>query len=170
VKLITNKGGSFSLGEISPAVIHPEDIAIALSRLCRFCGHGRRFYSVGEHSIRLASMVPDRFKLEALLHDAAEAYVGDLSAAVRPFVQQFDRLELRVYAQIAKKFGIPARVSPVVDEADLEIRGFELFELFGVSLNTGDPSFCAPVDFPALSPDLVSVLWLELLSEYWGAR
>lgn len=53
-------------------------IAHALANTCRFNGHTKRFYSVAEHSLRVCNLVPDRYKLQALLHNAAEAYVGDV--------------------------------------------------------------------------------------------
>jgi hypothetical protein len=54
-------------------------IAHALANLCRWTGHTRRFYSVAEHSLRVANLVPAKYKLQALLHDAAEAYIGDIA-------------------------------------------------------------------------------------------
>lgn len=74
-----------------------EDIAHALSMQCRFAGHVRKFYSVAEHCVRASWIVPDRFKLAALLHDAAEAYVVDLP---RPIKRQ---PELRAYLHIEER-------------------------------------------------------------------
>lgn len=67
---------------MNPTAAHVciEDIAIALSRQCRFGGHVRRdveHYSVSQHSCHVADMC--RYsKLEGLLHDASEAYVVDV--------------------------------------------------------------------------------------------
>lgn len=54
-------------------------IAHSLANICRWTGHTNRFYSVAEHSMRVANLVPERYRLQALLHDAAEAYIGDVA-------------------------------------------------------------------------------------------
>ena len=61
-----------------------EDIAHGLAYQCRFNGQTRYFYSVAQHSLIVAGLVPKRLYLAALLHDAAEAYMGDM---VKPLKQ-----------------------------------------------------------------------------------
>ena len=56
-----------------------EDIAHALANICRFNGHCREFYSVGQHSVHCADIVSEPYKIDALLHDAGEAYYGDIT-------------------------------------------------------------------------------------------
>ena len=55
-----------------------EDIAHALSNICRFNGHVRQFYSVAQHCVSASQHVHERYALEALMHDASEAYLCDL--------------------------------------------------------------------------------------------
>ena len=62
-----------------PEDVDIRDIACGLSKICRFHGQLRRFYSVGQHSQFVAAIVPVRLQKPALVHDASEAYLNDLS-------------------------------------------------------------------------------------------
>lgn len=101
---------------------HPEDtrytlrdIAHALSLLCRFNGHVREFYSVAQHSVLVASLCAQRFPahmdarwtLAALMHDAAEAYVGDLPTPLKETLPEFRALEKQVEDALFTAFDLP---------------------------------------------------------------
>lgn len=102
--------------------IELEDIAHALSNICRFNGHCKEFYSVAQHSVHVASLVKDeRLRFAALLHDAAETYTGDI---VSPFKRMFVSLfaiERRLEKQIHEHFGINVSDEDkrLIKEADL---------------------------------------------------
>jgi len=107
---------------LSPSVddIDIQDIAHALSHLCRFTGHCARFYSVAEHCWAASHLVEREFALEALLHDAAEAYINDLSRPLKhlPSMSEYLVIEQRFEAAIAVKLGLPATMSPAVKVTD----------------------------------------------------
>lgn len=102
----------------SPADVDIEDIAHALSNLCRYTGHCARFYSVAEHSILVSKLVPPADALEALLHDATEAYLNDLSTPVKRGLPEYRELEARNDMAIRMRFQLPHEHAAVVKEAD----------------------------------------------------
>jgi hypothetical protein len=76
--------------------IHIHDIAHALSMTCRWVGHVREFYSVADHSLRVSDQALEEAAaaglgpldcvhaaLHGLMHDAAEAYTGDLASPIK---------------------------------------------------------------------------------------
>lgn len=94
------------------------DIAHALSMICRFGGHTSRFYSVAEHSVLVSRCVPPEHALQALLHDATEAYVGDVVRPLKQNLTGYDEIEDRNWAVIAQQFGVPYVMHPSVKDAD----------------------------------------------------
>lgn len=78
-----------------------EEIAAALSNICRFTGHCRDFYSVAQHSVIVSQICPSR---EALLHDASEAYLGDVSRPLKSLLPEYRALEETVEKAIQKEF------------------------------------------------------------------
>lgn len=119
-----------------PETISIVDIAHSLSNQCRFTGHTSSFYSVAEHSVRMVSMVPDRDKLWALLHDATEAYLADLARpikrAVGSLAEAYSEAEQRLMDAIAIKFSLEwdfYAMPDTVKKADNEILRLEMQEL-----------------------------------------
>lgn len=81
--ITTYTGKVFDYNNPTTSPVCLEDIAHALGMLCRFNGHIRRFYSVAQHSVLVSRLVEPRHTLQALFHDAAEAYVGDMVAPLK---------------------------------------------------------------------------------------
>ena len=130
-------GQLVDLYDLPPAALSVETIAGALSRICRFGGHVFRAYSVAEHSILVAALVGQDFQLEALLHDAAEAFCGDVVSPIKRRLQGFDPIEDMVADQIADHHGLVRGFahSPFVKAADLLALKLEQHYLQGRELD-----------------------------------
>ena len=102
----TYTGIKFHYLNPSPGEICIEDIAHALSLICRFGGHCHQFYSVAEHSIRVSDCLPQELKLMGLLHDAAEAYISDLPRPIKNDLKGFQDLEEIIEDVIDGKYGL----------------------------------------------------------------
>ncbi len=96
-----------------PDEINIEDVASALSKLCRYGGHCLRFYSVAEHCVHVANAAPKELALTALLHDASEAYLSDVIRPIKPFLKDYLEIEARLERAVSDRFGTP---SPMPDE------------------------------------------------------
>lgn len=103
----TYTGGAFSYTDPLVADVNIEDIAWALSNICRWGGHTSRFYSVAQHSILCARKMTPQWALYGLLHDAAEAYIGDISYPLKEHLGENIRaLEAQIESVIAVKFDL----------------------------------------------------------------
>jgi hypothetical protein len=123
---------------IDPLNPRPEDISImdiahALANTCRFNGHCSEFYSVAQHSFLVSSHVPPRAALWGLLHDAAEAYIGDIIRPIKILSEAAGlvAVEEALARVIREKFG--AIIYPEVAEADdrmlvTEMRALRLYQ------------------------------------------
>lgn len=97
----------------------PADIAWSLSMQCRFNGHVKTHYSVAQHCLVVAELVPPQFHLEALLHDTTEAYVGDLVSPLKQALPEYRQIEMRVWHAICARFDLDPVLPPCVHDADL---------------------------------------------------
>ncbi|PZU95607.1 MAG: phosphohydrolase [Chelatococcus sp.] len=102
------------------------DIAHALSMQCRYAGHCRRFYSVAEHCVLMAEAVSPEHRLQALMHDAAEAYLVDLPRPVKRQIELYKVYEQRVHVAICARFGLSPEIPTAVHAADNRILRDEL--------------------------------------------
>lgn len=85
------------------------DIAHALSMLVRANGHLTEFFSVARHSINCAAEAENRgyskrVQLLCLLHDAAEAYIGDMTRPLKLKIPYFSEIEKKYQDIIFEKY------------------------------------------------------------------
>lgn len=127
--IITRSGQKFDLANPNADMVHPADIAHSLSMQCRFNGHTIDFYSVAQHCCLVADLVPAEHQLAALLHDATEAYVGDmvrpLKEGMRDYAERMGVTELyaeterAVWIAICMRFDLDPILPDCVKHADL---------------------------------------------------
>jgi len=118
--IVTASGKRVDPLDVTAADIEMGDICHALVNLCRFTGHCRRFYSVAEHCVRMVDWffagAEPRLQLAALLHDAAEAYIGDIAGPTKArtrFVpdgsggERPSEIERKILAAVGEQIGVP---------------------------------------------------------------
>lgn len=175
----TFTGARFCPLDPDPAAIRIHDIAHALSNLCRFGGHVRHFYSVAEHSVRVARYVDSigGSALRGLLHDAAEAYLVDLPSPLKETEEigiPYELAEARLQAAICRRFRLAAPlVDSVVKSGDRKMLATEVRDLkFGRKEH-----WTSIEDIPPLveriipwAPEVAEAEFLKLFDELMGKR
>lgn len=116
----TWSGRRFDLINPDPEMVHLRDIAEALAKANRFTGHTSRPYSVAQHSIFCSHHTTMRARLPALLHDAEEAYTGDMSTPMKMAMRAagagdaYHTIADGIRGAIFRRFGLSFPVDPDV--------------------------------------------------------
>jgi len=137
--ILTFTGTPFRPWDPDPDNIFLTDIAHALSLQNRWNGHTRLPVCVAEHSLNVLKYVTHRdeskaIRIQALLHDATEAYLPDLTSPVKHRMSQFQEMEAKVWDAICIRFGIETEMRGIVEEADREVFYYE----YHTSMNRSD--------------------------------
>lgn len=121
----TFTGKVFDLKILDPESICIEDIAHALAYTPRFGGHLPLPYSVAQHSVHVMEQCKPDLQLAALLHDASEAYIGDMPSPFKKLMPDYKKLEANLMKVIAKKFGFEYPLHPEIKDADYALLSIE---------------------------------------------
>lgn len=125
--IVTYTGWEVDLANPKPDDVHIVDIATALSRICRYTGHLDYHYSVAQHSVYVSEMTGT---LEGLMHDAHEAYVGDVSSPLKKLLPDYAKIEEKHRANIAQVYDLPLEMSRECHEADMQMLANESLTFF----------------------------------------
>lgn len=104
--ITTFSGIEFDLLNPTPNMIDVVDIAHHLSQVCRWAGAPTCFWSVAQHSVMVSMIVPEELQLWGLLHDAAEAYIGDITRPLKNLLPEIREIETRIMRVIANRFNL----------------------------------------------------------------
>ena len=149
-----------------------EDIAHALSLLCRANGHFKHFYSVGLHSINCAKEAiargySDRVILGCLLHDGSEAYLADITRPVKKHLQKYLEIEDALQGKIFEKWipSLTPEEKKQIFEIDDAILYYEFTNLFGEKIFDYVPILKSKPNFEYVEFASVENDFLELFSK-----
>ena len=149
--------------------IHIADIAHSLSLLCRANGHFPHFYSVGQHSVLCmkeaeARGYSRRVQLGALLHDAGEAYLSDVTRPIKPLLPVYLEAEKTLQGMIFDKWIAPALTEEemeLIREIDDAILHYEFLKMMGHAIYDPAPSLASDPNFDFVMFDEIERAFLQ---------
>lgn len=152
------------------------DIAHALSLTCRYGGHVKQFYSVAEHCVRISWWLQEQgepwdVQLAGLLHDAAEAYIGDMVRPLKHHMPAYQEIDRDVSRVIYSVFGCPTEYAdelpPRVKEADNRILLDERDALLSTPPGSWEQDALHPLGIPITCwpPASAEAMYAELLQD-----
>jgi len=127
--ILLHSGNYFDFEAPETSEFTIEDIAHALSMIFRFGGHCIRHYSVAQHSVHVSENLPPEHAYQGLMHDAAEAFVGDMVKPLKDIVSYYRAVEKRAEAAVFDRFSIAFPLHQAVKEADMRMLGTEQRQL-----------------------------------------
>ncbi len=163
---IVTAGGRFYFDKIMENEVKIEDIASALSKMCRFGGHCPEFYSVAQHSVIVSHLVPKEHALAALLHDATEAYVQDMVRPLKRLLPEYQRVEEMVKQLIEKTFDVQT-CHPAIKKADNQALYAEAVSFFGSAEGWGLDEYANTRKIDAVESPLA---WEMFLHRFYELR
>lgn len=132
-KIDARSGSTINPLDPDPGAITLDDIAHGLSRVCRFAGQCRGFYSVARHSVLVSREVEARgagtvAQRLALVHDAPEAYLSDVPGPAKAGLPDYKRAERGLMRAVETTLGVSPSGEDwaAVEAADEAACAFEL--------------------------------------------
>jgi len=136
----TYSGKLFSILDPQPEQIDILDIAQGLAFKGHFAGQTPQFFSIAQHSILVADLLESQklnseLILLGLLHDAAEAYIGDMITPIKILLPVFQKIENSIVEAIALKYSLNLKLMKVIKYFDDQAKQIE-FDSFYKGIRT----------------------------------
>ena len=130
-----------------PSVLDLWVIASALSKIGRFTGHTRfdQPYTVAQHSVLVSYLVPQEHAMMGLMHDAAEALVGDVVSPLKQLLPAYKEIEHKADRAVREAFRLPEVYPSTVKAADLIALATEKRDLMHPTKHNGEWAFLARI-------------------------
>lgn len=172
--ITTYTGKHFKPMQPDPELIRIEDIAHALSLICRGNGHVHTFWSVGQHCICCAKEaaargLPDRMVLACLLHDASECYMSDVPTPFKKELPDYQEQEEHLLSIIYEKFlgsDLTAEEQAQLKRIDRAMLWYDLENLLGEVQYGEVPDLHIDLDYAVRPFAEVEDEYLELFAKY----
>lgn len=172
----TVSGKKFDALAPEPGMVDILDVAHALSKLCRYNGHVREFYSVAQHSSLGSLALRDlgyieSVQLQFLLHDGSEYVLADIPRPFKKYLKNYYEIEAGIQRVILRKYGLPEELLPEVVDMDNRMLRTEAEQLFDFEplddwhLDCGDP---VPIEIHPLSPPEAQHQFLSIFQDLTG--
>lgn len=176
--ITTYTGKHFKPTEPDPELIQIEDIAHALSLMCRGNGHVKTFWSVGEHCICCAKEaaargLSERIILACLLHDASESYMSDVPRPFKKELPVYQEWEDRLLSMIYEKFlgaDLSTEEQAQLKEIDDDLLWYDLEILLEEKQVTKRPQLHIELDYTVRPFSEVEAEYLQLFERYFSKK
>ena len=172
--ITTYTGKHFRPLEPDPQLIKIEDIAHALSMICRGNGHVKTFGSVGEHCICCAREaaergMSERMILACLLHDASECYMSDVPRPFKKELPEYQKWEDHLLSLIYEKFlgsDLTEKEQIQLKEIDNAMLWYDLEELLEEKQYGEAPEIHVDLNYAVRTFSEVEAEYLEIYNKY----
>ncbi|BDM66243.1 hypothetical protein NFHSH190041_36950 (plasmid) [Shewanella sp. NFH-SH190041] len=143
-----------------------ESIAQALAYINRYNGHVGN-YSVAQHCVLVSEQLPPALKLAGLLHDAAEAYIGDISAPLKRLLPAYQEIEDWYHTEIDRHFAVNTR-HPLVKAADMRMLFTEAAK-FDLPITPDSAYPVYQIQFKVWEPEYAAYQFMLKFGDYSGS-